>query len=165
MLTFKSFLGCTSQNSRNIFAFEEVEVWSSLTWSNEGPSTDSWDTAAHVYSSDLCDCCTVRLLPSFSRTVRGTGLPSCGDLSSLAWILDQWGRLNGHRGLLQTQSLQGLSLRGGRGRHLLAPNGKILNLVLGEEKVQCFAVTSICPEIIHIFFYNWYIYVSSIKFI
>lgn len=114
--------------------FQAVGLQSSLTWSDQGPSTDSCDTAAHVYSSDFCDCCSVCLLSYFRWTVGGTGLSSCGGLGSLAGILNQWGRLNGHRALLQTESLQGLSLRRGRGRHLLATDGQILDLILAKTK-------------------------------
>lgn len=116
------------------WTFQAEELQTSLTWSDQGPSTDGCNVAAHVYRSDFGHCWAVSLLPSIRWTVRGTGLAPCRGLRSLTGILDQWGGLNGHRALLQTESLQGLSLRGGRGRHLLATDGKILDLILAETK-------------------------------
>lgn len=121
---------CKRTDTNIIWAFQSVCLQTALTWSNQGLSTDSCDTAAHVYSSDFCDYHAVPLLPSFRRNVGRAGFPSCRCLRSLAGILDQWGRLDGHRALLQAESLQGL--RGGRGRHLLATDGQILDLILRE---------------------------------
>lgn len=114
-------------------AFREVGRRPPLTWSDEGPGADGRDAATHVNGSDLCGG-AVRLLPSFQRAVWRSGLAPRRDLSGLAGALDQWGGLNGHWALLQTESLQGLALRGGRGRHLLAADGKVLNLILVEGK-------------------------------
>lgn len=127
-------MGKTPAHLNISLIFQAVGPQSSLTWSDHGSSIDSCDTAAHVYSSDFCDCRSVCLLSYFRWTVGGTGLSSCGGLGSLAGILNQWGRLNGHRALLQTESLQGLSLRGGRRRHLLATDGQILDLILAKTK-------------------------------
>lgn len=129
-----SFMGKTPAHLNISLIFQAVGLHSSLTWSDHGSSIDSCDTAAHVYSSDFCDCRSVCLLSYFKWTVGGTGLSSCGGLGSLAGILNQWGRLNGHRALLQTESLQGLSLRGGCRRHLLATDGQILDLILAKTK-------------------------------
>lgn len=49
--------------------------------------------------------------------------------------------MNGHGALLQTESLHGLALRGGRGRHLLATDGKVLNLILRGKIWSIFALT------------------------
>lgn len=120
------------------------EVRRRLTRSDERPGVDGRDAAAHVDGSDLRDGGgTVRLLPSFQRAIRGSRLPPRRDLSALTGALDQRGGLNRHGALLQTESLQRLALRGGRGRHLLAPDGKILNLILaeGKKKVERLALT------------------------
>lgn len=103
------------------------------TWSNKRLSADSCDIPAHVYSSHFCDCWTVPLLPTFRGAVRGAGLPSCGSLRPWVGILDQRGRLDWHRALFQTESLQCLSLCGGRGRPLLATDGQILDLILRKD--------------------------------
>ena len=111
-------------------------MWSQtpLTWRDQWLSTDCCDIAAHVYGSDFCDRCAVPLLPHFGRAVRGAGLAPRGRLRSLAGILDERGGLDGHGALLQTEGLQGLSLRGGRGRHLLATDGQILDLILRQTE-------------------------------
>lgn len=110
----------------------------SLTWSDERPGADGRDAATHVNGSDLRGGSGgVRLLPSFQGAVAGSRFAPRRDLSGLTGALDQRGGLDGHGALLQTESLQGLALRGGRGRHLLAADGKVLNLILveaGEKK-------------------------------
>lgn len=104
-----------------------------LTWSNQRLSTDGCDAAAHVYSSDFCDRCSIRLLPSIRGAVGRAALPSRSSLRPLAGVLDQRGGLNGHGALLQAESLQGLSLRRRRGRPLLATDGQVLNLILNRR--------------------------------
>lgn len=117
----------------------DVKHQPALTRGDERPGIDGWDAAAHVYGSDLRDVGAVCFLPPFHRAIRRSGLAPCRDLSPLTGALDQRGGLNGHGTLLQTEGLQGLALRGGRGRHLLAPDGKVLNLILakGEKKFCC----------------------------
>lgn len=111
-----------------------VSFWlrASLTWGDQGPGADGVNVTAHVNRPHFCQCCVVSLFPSVRWIVSGSGLCSCG--GSLGRVFHRWGRLNGHRGLFQTESLQRLSLRGGRGRHLLATDGKILDLILAEAK-------------------------------
>lgn len=104
----------------------------SLTWSNQGPGADGVHVAAHVYGPDFCKRCIVYLFPSIRWIFSGTGL--CSRRGSLSWVFHHWGRLNGNRALFQTESLEGLSLGGGRGCHLLAADGKILDLILAKGK-------------------------------
>lgn len=116
------------------FLFFVVSSWlqDSLTWSYQGPGADGVNVAAHVYRPHFCKCCIVSLFPSIRWIFSGTGLCSCR--GCLGRVFHRWGRLNGHRRLFQTEGLEGLSLRGGRGRHLLATDGKILDLILAKAK-------------------------------
>lgn len=73
--------------------------------------------------------------------------------------------MNGHGALLQTESLQRLALRGGRGRHLLAPDGKVLNLILAEGGKRGafgfdFELYNKESNLTYFFFNNLYILVS-----
>ncbi|TNN47862.1 hypothetical protein EYF80_041956 [Liparis tanakae] len=108
--------------------------WTALTWSNQRLGAEGGDAAAHVYSSDLWDRRSVPLLPRFEWAVGGAGLPPREGLRHLAGTLDQGGGLDGHRALLQAESLQGLGLRAGRGRPLLATDGQVLDLILEERR-------------------------------
>lgn len=125
-----------NQGSKSILA-SKMHVWGLFavpTWSNQRRSADSCDVPAHVYSSDFGDCGTIPLLPTFRGAVGGAGLASCDCLHPRVGILDQRGGLDGHRALFQTEGLQCLSLCGGCGRPLLATDGQILNLILGEKR-------------------------------
>jgi len=86
-LMFNIHLSVRESFSEGVFNILEVQA--PLTWSNQRLSADGCDTAAHVYSSDFCDCRTVPLLSSVRGAVGGACLPSSRSLGPLAGVLEQ----------------------------------------------------------------------------